>query len=47
MVRLQPLAIILVLAIGGVVAGIPGAIVALTRGGPDPAAPYLRAAGRR
>ena len=46
MVRLHPLAIILVLAVGGVVAGIPGAIIAvplaaaLTR-----AAPYL--AGRR
>ncbi len=46
MVHLHPLAIILVLAVGGVVAGIPGAIIAvpmaaaLTR-----AAPYL--AGRR
>jgi predicted PurR-regulated permease PerM len=46
MVRLHPLAVILVLAVGGVVAGIPGAIVAvplaaaLTR-----AAPYL--SGRR
>ena len=43
MVRLHPLAIILVLAIGGVVAGIPGAIVAV----PSAAAlvravPYLR-----
>jgi predicted PurR-regulated permease PerM len=43
MVRLHPLAIILVLAIGGVVAGIPGAIVAVpTAAALVRAAPYLR-----
>ena len=43
MVRLHPLAIILVLAIGGVVAGIPGAIVAVpTAAALTRAAPYLR-----
>jgi predicted PurR-regulated permease PerM len=43
MVRLHPLAIILVLAIGGVVAGIPGAIVAVPSAAAlVRAAPYLR-----
>jgi predicted PurR-regulated permease PerM len=43
MVRLHPLAIILVLAIGGIVAGIPGAIVAVpTAAALVRAAPYLR-----
>jgi predicted PurR-regulated permease PerM len=43
MVRLHPLAIILVLAIGGVVAGIPGAIVAVpTAAALVRATPYLR-----
>ncbi len=43
MVRLHPLAIILVLAVGGVVAGIPGAIVAVpTAAALVRAAPYLR-----
>ena len=45
MVRLHPLAIILVLAMGGVVAGIPGAIVAVpTMAALTRAAPYLRGA---
>jgi predicted PurR-regulated permease PerM len=45
MVRLHPLAIILVLAIGGVVAGIPGAIVAVpTLAALTRAAPHLRGA---
>ncbi len=44
MVRLHPLAIILVLAVGGVVAGIPGAIVAVpTAAALTRAVPYLRA----
>jgi predicted PurR-regulated permease PerM len=43
MVRLHPLAIILVLAVGGIVAGIPGAIVAVpTAAALVRAAPYLR-----
>ncbi len=43
MVRLHPLAIIVVLAIGGIVAGIPGAIVAVpTAAVIAYAAPYLR-----
>ncbi|MGO9220436.1 MAG: AI-2E family transporter [Streptosporangiaceae bacterium] len=43
MVRLHPLAIILVLAIGGIVAGIPGAIVAVPSAAAlVRAAPYLR-----
>ena len=43
MVRLHPLAIILVLAVGGVVAGIPGAIVAVpTAAALVRAAPYLQ-----
>ncbi len=43
MVKLHPLAIILVLAIGGIVAGIPGAIVAVpTAAALVRAAPYLR-----
>jgi predicted PurR-regulated permease PerM len=42
MVRLHPLAVILVLAVGGVVAGIPGAIVAVpTAAALTRAAPYL------
>jgi predicted PurR-regulated permease PerM len=46
MVRLHPLAVILVLAVGGVVAGIPGAIVAVpTAAALTRAAPYL--SGRR
>jgi predicted PurR-regulated permease PerM len=45
MVRLHPLAVILVLAVGGVVAGIPGAIVAVpTAAALVRAAPYLRGA---
>ena len=44
MVRLHPLAIILVLAVGGIVAGIPGAIVAVpTAAALTRAVPYLRA----
>jgi predicted PurR-regulated permease PerM len=43
MVRLYPLAVILVLAVGGVVAGIPGAIVAVpTTAALVRAVPYLR-----
>jgi predicted PurR-regulated permease PerM len=43
MVRLHPLAVILVLAVGGVVAGIPGAIVAVpTTAALVRAVPYLR-----
>ena len=43
MVKLHPLAIILVLAVGGIVAGIPGAIVAVpTAAALVRAAPYLR-----
>jgi predicted PurR-regulated permease PerM len=46
MVRLHPLAIILVLAVGGVVAGIPGAIVAVpTSAALVRAWPYLRGRG--
>ena len=45
MVRLHPLAVILVLAVGGVVAGIPGAIVAVpVTAALVRAAPYLRGA---
>jgi predicted PurR-regulated permease PerM len=45
MIRLHPLAIILVLAVGGVVAGIPGAIVAVpVTAALVRAAPYLRGA---
>jgi predicted PurR-regulated permease PerM len=47
MVRLHPLAIILVLAVGGVVGGIPGAIVAVpTAAAITKAWPYLRDAPR-
>ena len=43
MVRLHPLAIILVLAVGGIMAGIPGAIVAVpTAAALVRAGPYLR-----
>jgi predicted PurR-regulated permease PerM len=43
MVRLHPLAIILVLAVGGVVAGIPGAVVAVpTAAALVRAVPYLQ-----
>jgi predicted PurR-regulated permease PerM len=46
MVRLHPLAVILVLAVGGVVAGIPGAIVAVpTTAALVRAVPYLRRSG--
>jgi predicted PurR-regulated permease PerM len=42
MVRLHPLAVILVLAVGGVIAGIPGAVVAVpTAAALVKAAPYL------
>jgi predicted PurR-regulated permease PerM len=45
-VRLHPLAIILVLAVGGVIAGIPGAIVAVPAAAVlTYAAPFLRGAG--
>jgi predicted PurR-regulated permease PerM len=48
MIRLHPLAIILVLAVGGVVAGIPGAIVAVpTAAALVRAAPYLQGHGGR
>lgn len=48
MVRLHPLAVILVLAVGGVVAGIPGAIVAVpTAAALTRAAPYLSGRQRR
>ena len=48
MVRLHPLAVILVLAVGGVVAGIPGAIVAVpTTAALVRAVPYLRGGGQR
>jgi predicted PurR-regulated permease PerM len=48
MVRLHPLAIILVLAVGGVVGGIPGAIVAVpVTAALVRAAPYLRGTPRR
>jgi predicted PurR-regulated permease PerM len=48
MVRLHPLAIILVLAVGGVVGGIPGAIVAVpVTAALVRAAPYLRSTPRR
>jgi predicted PurR-regulated permease PerM len=44
MVRLHPLAVILVLAVGGVIAGIPGAVVAVpTAAALVKAAPHLRA----
>jgi predicted PurR-regulated permease PerM len=46
MVRLHPLAIILVLAVGGVVAGIPGAVVAVpTAAALVRAVPYLQGRG--
>jgi predicted PurR-regulated permease PerM len=45
-VRLHPLAIILVLAVGGVIAGIPGAIVAVPAAAVITyAVPFLRGAG--